>query len=182
MSCIVGGLDLASRSEWRVKINLPKDKAYFETEALWFNPLPLHQAYLSWENAAFKATDDLQFYFPGNYHIGHDGFASPWPINDKGRDLSVYKNNNFGGSKSYHVVGDYRNWFGGYWKNSSFGFGHWSSYDEVPGKKLWIWSLSRDGAIWEDLLTDKDGQYIEAQSGVKLNQAAEKSSCYFVEP
>ena len=175
VSCIVGGLDLASRSEWRVKINLPKDKAYFETEALWFNPLPLHQAYLSWENAAFKATDDLQFYFPGNYHIGHDGFASPWPINDKGRDLSVYKNNNFGGSKSYHVVGDYRNWFGGYWKNSSFGFGHWSSYDEVPGKKLWIWSLSRDGAIWEDLLTDKDGQYIEAQSGVKLNQAAEKS-------
>ena len=72
VSCVVGGLDLASRSEWRVKINLPKDKAYFETEALWFNPLPLHQAYLSWENAAFKATDDLQFYFPGNYHVGHD--------------------------------------------------------------------------------------------------------------
>lgn len=174
VSCVVGGLDLASRSEWRIKINLQKDKAYFETEALWFNPLPLHQAYLSWENAAFKATEDLQFYFPGNYHIGHDGLASPWPL-DKGRNLSLYKNNNFGGSKSYHVVGDYRNWFGGYWKNSSFGFGHWSSYADAPGKKLWIWSLARDGAIWEDLLTDNDGQYIEAQSGVKLNQAAERS-------
>lgn len=175
VSCVVGGLDLASRSEWRVKINLPKDKTYFETQALWFNPLPLHQAYFSWENAAFKATDDLQFYFPGNYHIGHNGFANPWPTNDKRRDLSVYKNNNFWGSKSYHVIGNYRNWFGGYWKNSSFGFGHWSSYDEAPGKKLWIWSLSRDGAIWEDLLTDNDGQYLEAQSGVKLNQAEEKS-------
>ncbi len=175
VSCVVGGLDLASRSEWRVKINLPKDKAYFETEAMWFNPLPLHQAYLSWENAAFKATDDLQFYFPGNYHIGHDGLANPWPIDSKGRDLSVYRNNNFGESKSYHVVGDYRNWFGGYWKNASFGFGHWSSYADAPGKKLWIWSLDRQGGIWEDLLTDKDGQYIEAQSGVKLNQAAERS-------
>ncbi len=175
VSCVVGGLDLASRSEWRVKINLPKDKAYFETEVLWFNPLPLHQAYLSWENAAFKATDDLQFYFPGNYHIGHDGLANPWPIDSKGRDLSVYRNNNFGESKSYHVVGDYRNWFGGYWKNASFGFGHWSSYTDAPGKKLWIWSLDRQGGIWEDLLTDKDGQYIEAQSGVKLNQAAERS-------
>ncbi|MEO7960808.1 MAG: DUF5107 domain-containing protein [Ginsengibacter sp.] len=174
VSCVVGGLDLASRSEWRIKINLPKDKAYFETEALWFNPFPLHQAYLSWENAAFKAGDDLQFYFPGNHHIGHDGLASSWPI-DNGRDVSPYKNNNFGGSKSYHVVGDYRNWFGGYWKNSSFGFGHWSSYADAPGKKLWIWSLARDGAIWEDLLTDNDGQYIEAQSGVKLNQAAERS-------
>jgi len=175
VSCVVGGLDLASRTEWRVKINLPKDKAYFETEALLFNPLPLHQAYLSWENAAFRATDDLQFYFPGNYHIGHDGLANPWPIDGKGRDLSLYKNNNFGDSKSYHVVGDYRNWFGGYWENLSFGFGHWSSYADSPGKKLWIWSLARDGAIWKDLLTDKDEQYIEAQSGVKFNQAAEKS-------
>ena len=158
VSCVVGGLDLASRSEWRVKINLPKDKAYFETEALWFNPLPLNDAYLSWENAAFKATNDLQFYFPGNYHIGHDGLASPWPIDSKGRNLSIYKNNNFGGSKSYHVVGNYRNWYGGYWKNSSFGFGHWSLYSDDARKKLWIWSLKRDGANWEDLLTVKDEQ------------------------
>ena len=175
VSCIVGGLDLASRSEWRVDIRLPKDKAYFETNALWYNPTPLHHAYLSWENAAFKATDDLQFYFPGNNHIGHDGLASAWPIDGQGRDLSVYKNNNFGDSKSYHVVGNYRNWFGGYWHDKKFGFGHWAPYADAPGKKLWIWSLSREGAIWENLLTDNDGQYIEAQSGVKLNQAAERS-------
>ncbi|MCW3078791.1 DUF5107 domain-containing protein, partial [Segetibacter sp.] len=113
VSCIVGGLDLASRSEWRVDIRLPKDKAYFETNSLWFNPSPLHHSYLSWENAAFKASDDLQFYFPGNHHIGHDGGASPWPIDKQGRNLARYKENNFGDSKSYHVVGDYRNWFGG---------------------------------------------------------------------
>lgn len=175
VSCIVGGLDLASRSEWRVNIRLPKDKAYFETNALWYNPTPLHHAYLSWENAAFKATNDLQFYFPGNNHIGHDGLASPWPIDNKGRNLAVYKDNNFGDSKSYHVVGNYHNWFGGYWHDKNFGFGHWAPYADAPGKKLWIWSLSREGAIWEKLLTDNDGQYIEAQSGVKLNQAAERS-------
>ncbi|MEO5893108.1 MAG: DUF5107 domain-containing protein [Ferruginibacter sp.] len=175
VSCIVGGLDLASRSEWRVDIRLPKDKAYFQTNALWYNPTPLHHAYLSWENAAFKAADDLQFYFPGNNHIGHDGLASAWPIDDKGRNLAVYKNNNFGDSKSYHVVGNYRNWFGGYWHDKKFGFGHWAPYADAPGKKLWIWSLSREGAIWENLLTDNDGQYVEAQSGVTLNQAAERS-------
>jgi Tfp pilus assembly protein PilF len=175
VSCWVGGLDLASRSEWRVRINLPKDKAYFETEALWFNPLPVDQAYLSWANAAYKATNDLQFYFPGNYHIEHSGAAAPWPVDAQGRNISVYKNNNFGGSKSYHVMGDTRNWFGGYWKNASFGFGHWSLYADAPGKKLWIWSLARDGAIWENLLTDNDGQYIEAQSGANFNQSGEKS-------
>lgn len=175
VSCIVGGMDLASRTQWRVNILLPKDKAYFKTESIWYNPTSLHDSYLSWENAAFKATDDLQFYFPGIYHIGHDGSAYPWPLDKKGRDLSLYKNNDFGGSKSYHVMGTYTNWYGGYWHDDDFGFGHYAPYSDAPGKKLWIWSLSRNGAIWKDLLTDTDGQYIEAQSGVKLNQAAERS-------
>jgi tetratricopeptide (TPR) repeat protein len=171
VECIVGGLDLASRTQWRITISLPKNSAFFETKALLYNPTPYHHAYLSWENAAFKATDDLEFFFPGNHHIGHDGLANPWPIDEQGRDISKYKNNNFGSSKSYHVMGSTRNWFGGLWQNDNFGFGHWAPYMDAPGKKLWIWSLARDGAIWEDLLTDNDGQYIEAQSGVKFNQA-----------
>ncbi|QRR01312.1 DUF5107 domain-containing protein [Dyadobacter sandarakinus] len=175
VTCVVGGLDLASRTQWRVKIVLPKDKAYFETQSLWYNPLPLHDSYLSWENAAFRASDDMQFYFPSTHHVGHDGNASPWPVDEKGVDLSFYKNNNSGGDKSYHVVGTATNWFGGYWHDRKFGFGHWAPYSDAPGKKLWIWSRAREGAIWEDLLTDQDGQYIEAQSGVTFNQAAERS-------
>lgn len=174
-SCVVGGLDLASRTQWRVNIHLPNDKAYFETQALWYNATPFHEAYLSWENAAYKATNDLEFYFPGTHHIDHGGAVSPWPIDEKGRNLALYKENNFGSHKSYHVIGDSRNWFGGYWRDADYGFGHWAPYADAPGKKLWIWALSRNGAIWEDLLTDHDGQYIEAQSGVKFNQAGEKS-------
>ncbi|MFI0429355.1 DUF5107 domain-containing protein [Mariniflexile sp. HMF6888] len=173
VSCFVGGIDLASRSQWRVEIRLPKDKAYFETRSLWYNPTPLHHAYLSWENAAYKATNDLQFFFPGTHHINHNGGVAPWPIDNEGRDLSFYKNNNFGTAKSYHVMGTFTNWYGGYWHDKSFGFGHWAPYEDAPGKKLWIWPLSRSGGIWEDLLTDNDGQYIEAQSGVKFNQAGE---------
>lgn len=175
VTCVVGGIDLASRTQWRVKIVLPKDKAYFETQSLWYNPLPLHDAYLSWENAAFSASEDMQFFFPGTHHVGHDGLASPWPIDQHGVDLSYYKNVNSGGDKSYHVMGTHTTWFGGYWHSRNFGFGHWSPYSDAPGKKLWIWSRAREGAIWEDLLTDADGQYIEAQSGVTFNQAAERS-------
>jgi hypothetical protein len=175
VSCIVGGLDLASRTQWRVNILLPADKAYFETRSMWYNPTPLHDAYLSWENGGFRASDDLRFFFPGNFYIGHDGSVNPWPVDNQGRDLSWYRNNNFGSSKSYHVSGLFTGWFGGYWYDSDFGFGHSAPYSDVPGKKIWIWSLARDGAIWEDLLTDKDGQYIEAQSGVKFNQANRES-------
>ena len=40
VSCVVGGLDLASRTQWRVDIRLPNDKAYFETNSMWYNPTP----------------------------------------------------------------------------------------------------------------------------------------------
>ena len=89
----------------------------------------------------------------------------PWPIDEEGRNLSLYKENNFGPSKSYHVVGELNDFFGGYYHDSNYGFGHWSEYEEMPGQKLWLWALSRAGGIWEDLLTDTDGQYIEFQAG-----------------
>jgi tetratricopeptide (TPR) repeat protein len=180
VSCFLGGMDLPSRTQWRVQVRLPKNNAYFETECTWYNPTPLHQSYYHWMNAAADAADDLQFHYPGANYIGHDGSKHQWPSfihNKKKRTISNYKENNFGPHKSYHVMGVYTEHFGGYYKNSQFGFGNWSLYDDKPGKKLWLWALSRQGAIWKDLLTDEgNNQYIEFQSGRLLNQAAPKSS------
>lgn len=173
VSCVVGAMDLPSRTRWSVTIHLPKDKAYFETQAFWYNPSPYHQSYYAWMNAAVKATEDLQYIFPGLHHIGHN-YNVPlrsWPVDEEGRDLSWYRNNAFGSYKSYFTVGEYENFFGGYWHDSQFGFGHWALYDDVPGHKIWIWGLSRQGMIWEDLLTDADGQYSEPQAGRYLNQS-----------
>lgn len=173
VSCVVGALDLPSRTRWRVTIHLPKDKAFFETRAFWYNPSPYHQSYYSWMNAAVKVSEDLQYIFPGLHQIGHnyDVPLNPWPVDEGGRDLSWYKNNDFGSYKSYFTVGEFDNFFGGYWHDDKFGFGHWAMYDDMPGHKIWIWGLSRQGMIWEDLLTDEDGQYSEPQAGRYLNQS-----------
>ena len=120
--------------------------------------------------AAAVATDDLEFFIPGNTYLEHNGNAHPWPVDEQGRNLSMYKNNAFGASKSYHIVGEYNDFFGGYYHDRSFGFGTWSLYEEMPGQKLWLWDLSRGGGIWEDLLTDTDGQYIEFQAGRLFDQ------------
>ncbi|UCE40447.1 MAG: DUF5107 domain-containing protein, partial [Candidatus Aminicenantes bacterium] len=114
-----------------------------------------------------------QYIFPGLSQIGHnyDVPLRSWPVDAEGRDLSWYRNNDFGSYKSYFTVGEYENFFGGYWHDSQFGFGHWALYDDVPGQKIWIWGLSRQGMIWEDLLTDGDGQYSEPQAGRYLNQS-----------
>jgi tetratricopeptide (TPR) repeat protein len=176
ISCFVGSTDLPSGTRWRVEINVPKDKAYFTTRSFWYNPSTLEQSYYHWTNAGIKVAGDLEYAYPGQYYLGHDGSNKPWPVNDEGRDLSFYENNNFEGYKSYHVFGEYTGFYGGYWHNDEFGTGHYAAYDEKPGKKLWIWGLSRQGMIWEDLLTDTDGQYTEIQSGRLFNQEASNST------
>jgi len=175
VSCTVGAIDLPSGTKWNVKIILPKDGAYFKTIASWFNKTPLPVTYYHWMNAAAKAEGDLEFIYPGNKWIGHEGESGEWPIHN-GRDVSFYKNNNFGIYKSYHVINSYSNFMGGYWHDDDFGFGHLSDYDEKPGKKIWIWGLSDQGMIWERLLTEKDGQYVEYQAGKLFNQASAGST------
>jgi len=170
VSCFVGNTDLPSRTQWRVEIRLPKDKAYFETHALWNNPTPLPQSYYNWMTAAAVVSDDLEFFYPGDEELGHDGANGPWPLDTQGRDISKYANSNFGSHRSSHIVGEYTDFMGGYYHKSNFGFGHWALYNDMPGHKLWLWALSRNGGIWEDLLTDSDGQYMEFQAGRMFNQ------------
>ncbi len=173
VSCVVGAMDLPSRTRWSVAIALPPDGAAFETKALWVNPTPFSQSYYAWSCAAVRTADDLRYIFPGRWHIGHDYSEplEPWPVDRSGRDLSWYRNNATPGSKSYFTVGEYEDFYGGWYEREDAGFGHWSPYDDMPGRKIWIWDLSRSGGIWVDLLTDEDGQYTEPQAGRLLNQS-----------
>jgi tetratricopeptide (TPR) repeat protein len=173
VSCIVGAMDLPSRTRWSVAIRLPKDKAFFETNGAWYNPTPLSQSYYYWSCGAIKTADDLRYIFPGRWQIGHDYGVplEPWPVDSQGRDLSWYRANAFPGSKSYFTVGEREDFYGAWYEKSDTGFGHWALYDDMPGRKVWIWDLSRSGGIWVDLLTDSDGQYTEPQAGRLLNQS-----------
>jgi predicted Zn-dependent protease len=176
VSCVIGVLDLLTRTSWRIDINLEKDKAYFTTSSSWFNSSPFEQPYYTWMNTGIKAKGNLEFIYPGTKFIGHAGEYSDWPIDKKGRNLSFYEQNNFGEYKSYHVFGKYTNFFGGYYHDEDFGMGRYSTHDDKPGKKIWIWGLSEQGMIWDKLLTDTDGQYVEVQSGRLFNQPASESS------
>jgi tetratricopeptide (TPR) repeat protein len=176
VSCYISATDLFTRTRWITEVNLPKDKAYFTTTTTWHNPTPLVQPYYQWMNAAYQVEGDLEFCFPGSHWIGHDGRAHDWPIDPEGRDISWYKNNSFGGSKSNHVLGGISEYYAGYWHDLDFGSGHYNQYGEKLGMKVFQWAHSRSGGIWEDLLTDTDGQYVELQSGRLFNQAGSNST------
>ena len=177
VSCYISALDLLTRTRWVVEINLPGDKARFSTSVHWYNPSDLDQPYYTWMNVAVPAREDLHFIDPGTHYIGHDGRDHPWPLDTvRDTDLSVYSNNAFGGSKSYHITGKHSDFFGTWYEHSNDGMIHLSDRDAKPGKKVFLWALSDAGKIWERLLSDEAGQYVEVQSGRLLNQNSPSSS------
>jgi len=176
VSCYVSSYELVTRTLWTVEVNLPKDKAYFTTTTTWHNSSSIDQPYYQWMNAGYPAAGNAEFCYPGTNYIGHGGELHSFPLDEQGRDISWYEKNDFGNSKSYHIVGKYNDFYGAYWHDNDFGSIHHAGYDEKLGMKIFLWGLSREGGIWEDLLTDTDGQYIELQSGRMYNQPASNSS------
>ncbi|MCO5235695.1 MAG: DUF5107 domain-containing protein [Chitinophagaceae bacterium] len=177
VSCIIGVLDLLTRSNWRIEINLPQDKAYFTTRSFWYNATPLEQPYYHWMNLGVKAKGNLEFIFPGTKYIGHNGEYASWPVNEtNGKHINFYEQNDFGGPKSYHVFGKPADFYAAYWHDDQKGMVRYGTYDDKAGRKIWIWGLSQQGMIWEKLLTDTDGQYVEIQSGRLFNQNSPGSS------
>lgn len=175
-SCYVASYELLTHTFWMVEINLPSDKAYFTTKTTWYNASSINQPYYQWMNAGYPADENAEFCYPGTNYIGHGGELHSFPLDEEGRDISWYEKNNFGNSKSYHIIGKYNDFYGIYWHDNDYGSVHYANYDDKLGMKIFLWGLSREGAIWEDLLTDSDGQYIELQSGRMYNQPASGSS------
>ncbi|MDO5312118.1 MAG: DUF5107 domain-containing protein [bacterium] len=172
VSCFVAANEYITRTAWQVEVRLAPDADAFETRTTWMNTSNLPQPYYHWMNAAYGVRGNPKLVFPGTAAIGHEGEVEVrrWPHDARGRDLSVYANNAYGGNKSYHVLPGANGFYAVWWPDAGYGSFHRNLPYEKFGRKIWLWALSRQGAIWEDLLTDADGQYMELQSGRCFNQ------------
>ena len=170
VSCYIGVMELLTRTRWMVEINLPKDAVWVRTRSFWHNYSGDFQPYYTWANSGVKVTDDMELIYPGTYTIGHDGVTTPYPVDEQGRDLSIYAEQGFGLDKSFHPGGTHKGYFGAYWAGEDFGVLHYALRDEKVGRKYFSWAQSEQGNIWKDLLTDESPQYVELQSGRLFNQ------------
>ena len=170
VSCFISMTEFICRTTYQVEVRLGDGDDFFTTRTTWHNGSGLPVPYYHWMNAALPVADDMVLKFDGKNEIGHQGDAHPWPVDGMGRDLRKYSNNAFGHNKSYHVINGDNARFGVWYGSRGIGFLHENEPCDKYGRKAWIWALSREGAIWEDLLTDGDGQYVELQSGRGFNQ------------
>ncbi|MBO4641947.1 MAG: DUF5107 domain-containing protein [Bacteroidaceae bacterium] len=176
VSCYIGVLEMTSHSRWCVEINLPKDAVWLRTTSTWYNLTGCYQPYYSWTNSGVTSADDLVLVYPGSHAIGHGGEHLSYPLNEQGRDISRYANQEGMPSISYHVVGTRKPFFGAYYEKSDWGMLHYAMRDEKLGRKYFAWSRDDDGLIWIDLLSDCGVQYVEMQGGRLYNQNMEGSS------
>lgn len=163
VTCVVGTEEWVRRMKWEVFITLFPKRSYFKTRIRLFNRTLTHNNGYFWVNAATHAWPDTRVVFPpADYtYAGRRRNPRPWPIYE-GKDVSWVKNTPYAHDFFCGSPGDFN---GAYNYEKDNGTAHYALRFESPGKKFWTWGTAPSGAIWEDLLTDEDGQYIEIQAG-----------------
>lgn len=163
VTCVVGATEWVRRMRWTVATTLCPERSWFKNRITLFNPTLTHNNGYFWANAAAHAWPDTRVIFPPTDYTYASRRANPqpWPFYG-GIDRSWYKNVADAADFFCGVPGDFN---GAYNVDRDCGTVHCASSFDSPGKKFWTWGTARSGAIWEDILTDSDGQYIEIQSG-----------------
>jgi tetratricopeptide (TPR) repeat protein len=163
VSCTVGTTEWVRRLQWAVRITIYTDRSYFQNRVLLYNPTLSDQRAYFWANGAVHAWDDTQVIFPPTDHTfaGMRATPEPWPIN-RGVDVSWYRNTPHPHDYFCGNPGDFE---AAYHHQHDCGTVFCARAQECFGKKFWTWGTARSGKLWDDLLTDRDGSYIEVQSG-----------------
>ncbi len=168
VTCVVGTREWVRRMKWAVATTVYPDRSYFRNRILLYNPTLTDNNGYFWANAAVHAWPDTKVTFPpADYtYAGRRRNPQLWP-EYQGKDLGWYKNTPHAFDYFCGTPADY---VAAYNHERQCGSVHFASRHDSFGKKFWTWGVARSGLIWEDILTDQDGQYIELQSGRLLTQ------------
>ncbi len=171
----VGELELRHRMRWAVGYTLRPGKSYLEASIRIVNRTPVVNTMLCFANAAVHVNKDYQVIFPPatqhvTYH--HKREFTTWPIATTrytgydfrpGTDVSWIKNHIAATSMFAWNYSD--DFFAGYDHGKQAGTMSVADHHVVPGKKLWTWGNGPRGRMWDKILTDEDGPYIELMVG-----------------
>jgi tetratricopeptide (TPR) repeat protein len=171
----VGEIEWRHRMKWMVGLTLYPDRSYIEATVRLMNRTPLVHSFLYFANVAVHANENYQVFFPpsteyATFH-GKTHFTR-WPISTsvfngvdytRGVDLSWWKNHP---SPTSFFAWNYEDdFFGGYDHGRKAGVVHVADHHIVPGKKLWEFANGDVGRMWDKILTENDGPYIELMAG-----------------
>jgi tetratricopeptide (TPR) repeat protein len=160
---------------WAVGYTLRPGSSVLECSVRILNRTPYVNTMLAFANVAVNANANYQIIFPPStqyvaYHFKRD-FAA-WPIATThyngadftgGVDVSWYKNHQSANSMfAWNYQDDF---FAGYDHGREAGTMSVADHHIIPGKKFWTWGNGPRGRVWDHILTDHDGPYVELMVG-----------------
>lgn len=166
----VGNIDAVVGSAWRVELRLRPGRAVLEQHVTLENRSDARHRYYWWTNAAVEAWDDSRLVYPTAFMATH-GFTrvQPWPVDERGRDLSVI-GNQVDGPVSLFTHGTREPFVGVYHPRTRSGTVHVASPAELPAHKVWSWGADAEAHAWREALSDDRSAYVELQAGLFRNQ------------
>jgi tetratricopeptide (TPR) repeat protein len=170
----VGELELRHRMRWAVGYTLRPGVSYLEVAVRILNRTPLVQSMLAFANVAVNANEHYQIIFPPSTEYvthHHKREFTTWPlattpyggVDWKGQDVSWYKNHIE--ANSMFAWNYWDDFFAGYDHGARAGTMSIADHHAVPGKKFWTWGNGPRGRMWDRILTDEDGPYVELMVG-----------------
>lgn len=171
----IGELELRDRMRWVVGLTLRPGSSVLEAQVSMLNTTPVQNSVLYFANVAVHTNGDYQVIFPprtqfATQHAKRE-FAR-WPIADsvyngidftKGVDVSMWKNHP--SAISMFAWNDTDDWLAGYDHGKHAGTLHVADRHQVPGKKFFTWGTGPSGRLWDKILSDADGPYLELMVG-----------------
>ncbi|MDR3196599.1 MAG: DUF5107 domain-containing protein [Planctomycetaceae bacterium] len=162
----VGETEFRHRLKWSVGLSLYPDSSLVEAKVKIINRTPFIQSILYWANVSVHCDENYQVHFPPTTEFGTGHSKTEfrrWPI-DKDQDISWWKNFTEGPASVF--AWDFDNdFFAGYDHAKHAGTTHVANHHIVGGKKFFLWGNNSESLIWEKMLTDNDGQYLELMVG-----------------
>jgi tetratricopeptide (TPR) repeat protein len=158
----VGELEIRHRTRWAVGYTLYPGSSVVDCEVRIGNRMPIENTMLCFANIAVHINEDYQVIFPPHtqWSTSHSKRKfNAWPMVN-GKDVSWYKNNLRG--HSWFAVNDQDDFVAGFDHGRNAGLLTIANRHLVPGKKFFTWGMNN---MWDDILTDEDGPYLEIMVG-----------------
>ena len=183
----IGETELRRRLKWTVGLSLLPDRAVLKAENVFMNRQPWIESMIYWANVSVHCGDDYQILFPPSMHLGFDHHKNYWtsfPIGPRKEevellpsqrskyaddisgtmDLSWWRNFTIE-SRSIFGMDPDNAFMAGYDHGKKCGTAHVSNRHITVGKKFFLWGNFPEAHVWDTVLTDSDGPYLELMVG-----------------
>ena len=183
----IGETELRRRLKWTIGLSLLPDRAVLKAENIFMNRQPWIESMIYWANVSVHCGDDYQILFPPSMHLGFDHHKNYWtsfPIGPRKEELellpsqrSKYANDISGTmdlswwrnftieSRSIFGMDPDNSFMAGYDHGKQCGTAHVSNRHITVGKKFFLWGNFPEAHVWDTVLTDSDGPYLELMVG-----------------